>query len=90
MRKSFNLNIYGDDALKEKFERVKAYHLDKNPGIPISDSAIGAILIDEAYHKILGAQTNADRITKIVEELRQLRASHDALSKLIKAREGEL
>lgn len=35
-------------------------------------------------------ENNRARITTIVEELRQLRASHDALSKLIKAREGEL
>jgi hypothetical protein len=65
----FNLSIYGDETLKAKFDYVKEAQKAKNPGLPLSDSAVGAVIVDEAYQKILGAQTNSARITTIIESL---------------------
>lgn len=81
MKRPLILSIYGDDTLKAKFEKIKSSYVERNPGIPMSDSAAGAILIDNEYQKIMGGQTNANRITTIVEELRRLtRAVKELLS----------
>jgi hypothetical protein len=72
MARRFSLSIYGDETLKAKFDKVKAYYEDRSPGIPISDSVAGSTMIDEAYQKIAGKETNTNRITTIVERLDHL------------------
>ena len=67
MADRFVLNIYGDKTLEDKFNRVKEHFVEKDPGINWTNSAVGAGAIDYVYQKIAGAETNANRITTIIE-----------------------
>lgn len=67
MEERFTLHTYGNRTLKDKFETVKGYFAGKDPGIKWTDSAVSAATIDYVYQKIVGQETNANRITTIVE-----------------------
>lgn len=72
MKKDNPVTGYLTTEAKEKFEHVRAYYLKKSPGIPVSDSGVINSLTEETYQKIVGNETNANRITTIVEELQRL------------------
>lgn len=76
MKRDFTLSIYGDATLKAEFDAVKEYYISKNPRIPMSDSAAGAKMINDTYNKIEGMQTNANRITTIIERLDSSEKTH--------------
>lgn len=71
----FRMSIYGNKDFAQKFAVVKDEYIERNPGIEVSDSAVGAKAILDKYEKIVGKETNQYRITTIqvsIDELKVL------------------
>jgi hypothetical protein len=81
---------YVDQAGRAKFEHIKAYYKEKNPGVPLSDSATIGYMIEDAYQKILGAQTNAHRMTMLIERVEALTEKVEDNTQAIKRLAAEL
>jgi len=87
MRKS--LTAYIDDDTRAKLDHIRAYYMERSPGVPMSDSATVIRAIDDVYQKILGGQTNQARITSIVERLDNLEETIKSLIQAIERLEGD-
>lgn len=77
MRTGTSLTAYVNPTQKAKFDKVKKSYMDRSPDIPLSDSAAIMKMIDDTYGKIEGKETNANRITTIIERLDTLEGTVD-------------
>lgn len=58
---------YLESEIAEMFEYLRQYYQERDPAIKLSDSGLISKLIADTYHKVIGGQSNTNRITTIVE-----------------------